>query len=115
MLKYKRLLQGRLKVDTALMEQGVSVALLQEVSVDCVSLRTQNFKWLVFKTPNNKQRGLAVLITKDSGIIVKELERIDNNIIRLNIAFEVAGKRVCCNFFNVHAPNRHISRFLASP
>lgn len=101
-------------IDTALMENDITVALLQEVNIDCVSLTSTNFKWLVHKTPNNKQRGLAVLVRKGVGIIVKELERVDHNIVRLKIAFGMAGRRTWCNLFNVHAPNRGLSKFLTT-
>lgn len=104
--------EKRDKIDAILVEKNIHVALLQEVNTDCESAITDNYKWHIHKNPGNKQRGLAALVRKASGIIINNVERVSDNIMKLTVVFGRSNVRKHFSIINVHAPNKGIARFL---
>lgn len=76
-------------MDSYLFSQGVHIAALQEVNLECAEARTTNFQWLLGANTGNKKRGLAILIRHGTGIRVDDYKLRNPNIQYIKITYEV--------------------------
>lgn len=100
-------------IDKKLEDHNIHMAFLQEVNTVCNTIVTDNFRWQILKAVGNKQRGLAVLTRKSAGIYVQGIDRISNNVMKVEVSIGSGNSRKHFTVINVHAPNNGIANFFA--
>ncbi|XP_058449213.1 uncharacterized protein LOC131429181 [Malaya genurostris] len=86
----------------------IDIAVLQEVNANAQKISTKNYEWNIAVESQNKSRGLAVLIKKNSDIRLKGLQQYGKAILSAKIQTTENQELI---IINVHGPNKGAGSF----